>query len=115
MAVRGSQRQEDGTREKFVLPASDVVLACGHSARDVFDRVRNAGLLMERKPFAVGVRIEHPQKLIDKAQYGNAAGHPALGAADYKMAVHLRNDRSVYTFCMCPGGEVFAAASEALW
>ena len=84
VAVRGSQRQEDGTREKFVLPASDVVLACGHSARDVFDRVRNAGLLMERKPFAVGVRIEHPQKLIDKAQYGNAAGHPALGAADYK-------------------------------
>lgn len=112
VAVRGSQRQEDGTREKFVLPASDVVLACGHSARDVFDRVRNAGLLMERKPFAVGVRIEHPQKLIDKAQYGNAAGHPALGAADYKMAVHLRNDRSVYTFCMCPGGYVVGAASE---
>ena len=112
VAVRGSQRQEDGTREKFVLPASDVVLACGHSARDVFDRVRNAGLLMERKPFAVGVRIEHPQKLIDKAQYGNAAGHPALGAADYKMAVHLRNDRSVYTFCMCPGGEVMCSASE---
>lgn len=111
-AVRGSQRQEDGTREKFVLPASDVVLACGHSARDVFDRVRNAGLFMERKPFAVGVRIEHPQKLIDKAQYGNAAGHPALGAADYKMAVHLRNDRSVYTFCMCPGGYVVGAASE---
>ena len=112
VAVRGSQRQEDGTREKFVLPARDVVLACGHSARDVFDRVRNAGLLMERKPFAVGVRIEHPQKLIDKAQYGNAAGHPALGAADYKMAVHLRNDRSVYTFCMCPGGTVVCAASE---
>ena len=112
VAVRGSQRQEDGTREKFVLPACDVVLACGHSARDVFDRVRNAGLLMERKPFAVGVRIEHPQKLIDKAQYGNAAGHPALGAADYKMAVHLRNDRSVYTFCMCPGGEVMCSASE---
>ncbi len=111
-AVRGSRRMPDGTREKFVLQASDVVLACGHSARDVFDRVRNAGLLMERKPFAVGVRIEHPQKLIDKAQYGNAAGHPALGAADYKMAVHLRNGRSVYTFCMCPGGEVVASASE---
>ena len=78
----------------------------------MFDRVRNAGLLMERKPFAVGVRVEHPQKLIDKAQYGNAAGHPALGAADYKMAVHLRNDRSVYTFCMCPGGEVMCSASE---
>ncbi len=111
VAVRGSQRTAEG-REKFVLPASDVVLACGHSARDVFDRVRNAGLFMERKPFAVGVRIEHPQKLIDKAQYGPAAGHPALGAADYKMAVHLRNGRSVYTFCMCPGGEVVASASE---
>ncbi len=111
VAIRGSQRTDEG-REKFEIHASDVVLACGHSARDVFDRVRNAGLFMERKPFAVGVRIEHPQKLIDKAQYGPAAGHPALGAADYKMAVHLRNGRSVYTFCMCPGGEVVASASE---
>ncbi len=80
-----SAKKTERVRNSFCRQ-SDVVLACGHSARDVFDRVRNAGLLMERKPFAVGVRIEHPQKLIDKAQYGNAAGHPAIGAADYKMS-----------------------------
>lgn len=68
--------------------------------------------MLERKPFAVGVRIEHPQSLIDHAQYGDAAGHPALGAADYKLAVHTHDGRGVYTFCMCPGGEVVAAASE---
>lgn len=87
-------------------------LACGHSARDTFEVVRDAGLLMERKPFAVGVRIEHPQALINRAQYGAAADHPALGAADYKLAVHLPDGRGVYTFCMCPGGEVVCAASE---
>ena len=112
VAVRGSQRQEDGTREKFVLPASDVVLACGHSARDVFELCRNQGFAMEQKPFSVGVRIEHSQQAINQAQWGKASKHPALGAAEYKLAVHLPTGRSVYTFCMCPGGEVVAAASE---
>ncbi len=102
------------------VPASRLVLACGHSARDTFELLRDAGLAMEQKPFSVGVRIEHPQKLIDRAQYGRAAGHPALGAADYKLSVHVgrnkrnkREGRGVYTFCMCPGGEVVCAASEA--
>ncbi len=94
------------------IVADACVLACGHSARDTFEAVRDAGLAMERKPFAVGVRIEHPQGLIDRAQYGEAASHPALGAADYKLAVHLPDGRGVYTFCMCPGGEVVCAASE---
>ena len=92
--------------------ARHLVLACGHSARDTFQAVHDAGLFMERKPFSVGVRIEHPQKLIDRSQYGKAASHPALGAADYKLAVHLESGRGVYTFCMCPGGEVVCAASE---
>ena len=92
--------------------ARHLVLACGHSARDTFQVVHDAGLFMERKPFSVGVRIEHPQKLIDRSQYGKAASHPALGAADYKLAVHLESGRGVYTFCMCPGGEVVCAASE---
>ena len=101
-----------------LIPASRVVLACGHSARDTFELVRDAGVRMEQKPFSVGVRIEHPQQLIDRSQYGKAADHPALGAADYKLSMHLRpqkgeeQGRGVYTFCMCPGGEVVCAASE---
>ncbi len=98
--------------EEDIVAAKRVVLACGHSARDTFRMVRDAGFAMERKPFAVGVRIEHPQSFIDRAQYGEAASHPALGAADYKLAVHTKDGRGVYTFCMCPGGEVVAAASE---
>lgn len=89
-----------------------LILACGHSARDVFALARDAQLAMEQKPFSIGVRIEHPQSLINEAQWGAAAQHPALGAAEYKLAVHLPQGRSVYTFCMCPGGEVVAAASE---
>lgn len=100
------------THKQFTLPAKQVVLACGHSARDTFEFCKQAHLSMERKPFSVGVRIEHPQRLINTAQWGRAAEHPALEAAEYKMAVHLPNKRSVYTFCMCPGGEVVAAASE---
>lgn len=100
------------THKRFPLPAKWVVLACGHSARDTFEFCKQARLPMERKPFSVGVRIEHPQRLINTAQWGRAAEHPALEAAEYKMAVHLPNKRSVYTFCMCPGGEVVAAASE---
>ncbi len=89
-----------------------VVLAIGHSARDTFKMVYDTGVTMEPKPFSVGVRIEHLQSRIDAAQYGKFAGHPALGAADYRLAEHLPNGRGVYTFCMCPGGSVVAAASE---
>ena len=99
-----------GTPER--LDARDVVLAVGHSARDTFAMLAETGLPMEAKPFAVGARIEHPQRLIDAVQYGKFAGNPALGAADYKLAVHLDDGRGVYTFCMCPGGTVVAAASE---
>ena len=101
---------ESGAVEE--LPAEALVLACGHSARDTFALCRDSGFAMEQKPFSVGVRIEHPQKLINESQWGRAAKHPALGAAEYKLAVHLPSKRSVYTFCMCPGGEVVAAASE---
>lgn len=101
---------EDGSREE--LAAEALVLACGHSARDVFELAQGSGLFMEQKPFSVGVRIEHPQELINVSQWGDFASHPSLGAAEYKLAVHLPNGRSVYTFCMCPGGEVVAAASE---
>lgn len=94
------------------VAAAELVLACGHSARDVFELCRNQGFAMEQKPFSVGVRIEHSQQAINQAQWGKASKHPALGAAEYKLAVHLPTGRSVYTFCMCPGGEVVAAASE---
>ena len=94
------------------LEADHVILAIGHSARDTFDYLHSSGIHMEQKPFAVGVRIEHPQVLINKIQYGSSAGDLRLGAADYKMVVHLPNGRGVYTFCMCPGGSVVAAASE---
>lgn len=90
-----------------------LVLAIGHSARDTFSMLYQGGLSMVSKPFAVGVRIEHPQTFINHAQYGSHFyNHPALPAADYKLAVHLPNSRGVYTFCMCPGGRVVAAASE---
>lgn len=94
------------------VAARRVVLACGHSARDTFSLLYESGVPLEQKPFSVGVRIEHAQHMINRAQYGKAAAHPALGAADYKLAVHLPSGRSVYTFCMCPGGEVVCAASE---
>ena len=97
--------------EREILTDS-VLLAIGHSARDTMQRLFNQGVIMVQKPFAMGVRIEHPQELISKAQYGKAWKHPALGAADYKMAVHTPDKRGCYTFCMCPGGEVIAAASQ---
>lgn len=100
------------TGEETLQPCTALVLACGHSARDTFELVRDAGFAMEQKPFSMGVRIEHPQALINEAQWGSAATHPALGAAEYKLAIHLPSGRSVYSFCMCPGGEVVAAASE---
>ena len=104
--------EEVKTGKTYEQPASHVILACGHSARDVFELCKKTSFVMEQKPFSVGVRIEHPQKVINEAQWGKAAQHPALGAAEYKLAVHLPNGRSVYTFCMCPGGSVVAAASE---
>lgn len=94
------------------LSTNNVILAIGHSARDTFQSLFTSGVYMEQKPFAIGVRIEHPQEMIDKIQYGDFAGHPSLGAADYRMVVHLENGRGVYTFCMCPGGSVIAATSE---
>lgn len=94
------------------IPCDSAVLAVGHSARDTFKVLKEARVKMEKKPFAVGVRIEHLQSEINRALYGGFAEHPALGAADYKMAVHLPNGRGVYTFCMCPGGEVINASSE---
>lgn len=89
-----------------------LILATGHSARDTFGMLRQSGIAMIRKPFAMGVRIEHLQSDINRALYGDFYNHPALGAADYKLAVHLNNGRGVYTFCMCPGGEVVNASSE---
>ena len=94
------------------IPCTHLILAIGHSARDTFAMLEQRGLPMEKKPFAVGVRIEHPREMIDRSQYGRFADHPALGAADYKLATHLPNGRGVYSFCMCPGGVVIAAASE---
>ncbi len=90
-----------------------VVLALGHSSRDTFRMLHRRGVFLEPKPFAIGFRIEHPQSLIDKARLGKYAGHPDLGAADYKLVHHARNGRAVYSFCMCPGGTVVAATSEA--
>ena len=89
-----------------------VVLAVGHSARDTFEMLHRRGVYIEPKPFSVGFRVEHPQPLIDAARFGEQAGHPILGAADYKLVHHCRNGRSVYSFCMCPGGQVVAATSE---
>jgi len=94
------------------LRADHVVLALGHSARDTFEMLHRRGVFMQAKPFSIGYRIEHPQRLIDRARFGGSAGHPILGAADYKLVHHARNGRSVYSFCMCPGGTVVAATSE---
>ena len=98
----------DGT----ALPCRQVVLAPGHSARDSFQMLQLAGVALEAKPFAVGFRIEHPQTLVDEARWGLNAGHPLLGAAEYKLVHHAENGRCVYSFCMCPGGLVVGATSE---
>jgi hypothetical protein len=99
---------EDGER----IAARHVVLALGHSSRDTLRMLERRGVFLEPKPFAIGFRIEHPQSLIDRARLGKFAGHPDLGAADYKLVHHATNGRSVYSFCMCPGGTVVAATSE---
>ena len=109
---------EDGRVEGVVLEDGEqvrsrhVVLALGHSSRDTFRMLHRRGVRMEAKPFSLGFRIEHPQSMIDKARLGPFAGHPALGAADYKLVHHASNGRTVYSFCMCPGGTVVAATSE---
>ena len=94
------------------IDAEQVVLALGHSARDTFEMLHARGVQMHAKPFSIGLRIEHPQGMIDRARFGPNAGHPILGAADYRLVHHARNGRSVYSFCMCPGGTVVAATSE---
>ena len=98
--------------KEHYLPCDKMILAIGHSARDTFPMLLQAGVPMEPKPFSMGVRIEHSQAFLDRRQYGSAAGHPALPAADYKLNCHLSDGNSVYTFCMCPGGYVVAAASQ---
>ena len=112
--------RRDGSRQVLGVMLGDgthiatdhVVLAVGHSARDTFQMLWDRGVAIEAKPFSIGLRIEHPQSLVDRYRYGERAGHPRLGAADYKLIYHCANGRSVYSFCMCPGGTVVAAASE---
>ena len=104
--------QQD-TGQRYELAAQNVVIALGHSARDTFTMLHRRGVAMQAKAFSVGVRIEHPQGVIDRARWGKHAGHPMLGAADYKLVHHANNGRTVYSFCMCPGGTVVAATSEA--
>jgi uncharacterized FAD-dependent dehydrogenase len=114
------ERQGDGTQRLRGLHLHDggfievdhVVMAVGHSARPTFEMLHRRGVHIEPKPFSIGVRIEHPQSWIDRARFGQCAGHPALGAAAYSLAHHCANDRTVYSFCMCPGGRVVAATSE---
>ena len=109
---------EDGRIQAVILAdgstlrSQHVVLALGHSSRDTFRMLERRGVFIEAKPFAIGFRIEHPQSMIDVARLGKYAGHPELGAADYKLVHHAKNGRAVYSFCMCPGGTVVAATSE---
>ncbi|NDC61104.1 MAG: FAD-dependent oxidoreductase [Betaproteobacteria bacterium] len=116
---RFRQRQLTGLRvndlasgETHTLATQHVVMALGHSARDTFVMLHRHGVQMQAKPFSIGVRIEHPQGVIDRARWGVHAGHRMLGAADYKLVHHAKNGRAVYSFCMCPGGTVVAATSE---
>lgn len=110
--VTALQVHQLASGESYTLPTDQVVMALGHSARDTFTMFYERGVYMEAKPFSVGFRIEHPQGVIDKARWGKHAGHPLLGAADYKLVHHAQNGRAVYSFCMCPGGTVVAATSE---
>jgi uncharacterized protein len=101
-----------GTGKSYDLATRYAVLALGHSARDTFEMLHDCGVYMVAKPFSVGFRIEHPQGMIDRARWGRHAGHPSLGAAEYRLVHHASNGRTVYSFCMCPGGTVVAATSE---
>jgi uncharacterized FAD-dependent dehydrogenase len=111
-ALRGLTVLDQSTGQPYELRADHAVMALGHSSRDTFAMLYQRGVYMEAKPFSIGFRIEHPQGVIDRARWGRHAGHPLLGAADYKLVHHAANSRSVYSFCMCPGGTVVAATSE---
>lgn len=108
--IKAVKVERNGQPEE--IATDKLILATGHSARSVFELLYKKGVNLLQKPFSIGVRIEHPREVIDRSQYGKFAGNSALGAADYKLWCHLPSGRSVYTFCMCPGGEVVAAASE---
>ncbi|MEN9671280.1 MAG: hypothetical protein RL018_1557 [Pseudomonadota bacterium] len=110
--LRGLTVLDIATQQSYELPTQQAVMALGHSSRDTFAMLHERGVHIEAKPFSIGFRIEHPQSLIDRARWGRHAGHPLLGAADYKLVHHAKNGRSVYSFCMCPGGTVVAATSE---
>jgi uncharacterized FAD-dependent dehydrogenase len=112
LLIDGGQVEGVVLEDGETVRSRHVVLALGHSARDTVRMLHRRGVFIEAKPFAVGLRIEHPQSLIDKARLGPYAGHPVLGAADYKLVHHAKNGRAVYSFCMCPGGTVVAATSE---
>jgi len=111
--LRGLTVLDQATGGTAEVRADHVVLALGHSSRDTFEMLHERGVFLEAKPFSIGFRIEHPQGVIDRARWGRHAGHPLLGAADYKLVHHAANGRTVYSFCMCPGGTVVAATSEA--
>ena len=111
-SIRGLTVQNLSDDTQYDMRADHVVLALGHSSRDTVAMLHARGVFMEAKPFSIGFRIEHPQGVIDRARLGQHAGHPLLGAADYKLVHHAANGRSVYSFCMCPGGTVVAATSE---
>ncbi len=110
--ITGLQVQDLKTGQSHTLATGHVVLALGHSSRDTFVMLHQRGVALQAKAFSIGVRIEHPQSVIDQARWGRHAGHPLLGAADYKLVHHAQNGRAVYSFCMCPGGTVVAATSE---
>ena len=110
--LTGLQVQDLRTGEHHTLHTRHAVMALGHSSRDTFVMLHRRGVAMQAKAFSIGVRIEHPQSVIDQARWGRHAGHPLLGAADYKLVHHAQNGRAVYSFCMCPGGTVVAATSE---
>ncbi|PUE44692.1 FAD-dependent oxidoreductase [Limnohabitans sp. 2KL-1] len=112
LQLTGLQVQDLRTGKLQTLHTQHAVLALGHSARDTFVMLHRRGVAMQAKAFSIGVRIEHPQSVIDQARWGRHAGHPLLGAADYKLVHHAQNGRAVYSFCMCPGGTVVAATSE---
>lgn len=112
-SIRGLTVIDQATGRETQWETQHVVMALGHSARDTFAMLHRKGVEMQAKPFSVGFRIEHPQSIIDRARWGRHAGHPSLGAADYKLVHHASNGRTAYSFCMCPGGTVVAATSEA--
>jgi uncharacterized FAD-dependent dehydrogenase len=110
--LRGLTVLDQASGQSYAMRADQVVLALGHSSRDTFAMLHQRGVTLQAKAFSVGFRIEHPQSVIDRARWGRHAGHPSLGAADYKLVHHAQNGRAVYSFCMCPGGTVVAATSE---